>query len=333
MTDWQALWRLYPAMCRPVDPPLKLNQGFSSTSVWKYRGPSGDFVAKAHPADTMLPEKLRSIHQTLATWSDAGFGEVPTPIAGLDGNAVVSLGTQTWEIVSAISGSGHWAQSISSPQLARAVCELARLHRIASQCNRDNPPLRTPAVPQCVTNRLTRIEKYGDRFDSKLIPAVDQFADAGFSELAKLALARFNQDHRVCHQQLSALTTTVVQQQPCLRDVRPCDMFFEGERFTGFVDVAAIDVDFPLTDLTRLVGESSHDGLTWEAVLDDYRQVHPILDHEVSFLGPLARATQMISAVNWVWWVVVEGRWSCELPTATARLAELLGRPEVPFAS
>src|SRR5690606_3973788 len=86
--------------------------------------------------------------------------------------------------------------------------------------------------------------------------AVDAWL-AGFEVAAPLVAARLNQAVQI----LGHL-------QPSLRDIWRAHVLFEGNQVSGMVDLAALRLDHPATDIARLLASiAGDDTATWQAGL------------------------------------------------------------------
>jgi Ser/Thr protein kinase RdoA (MazF antagonist) len=97
--------------------------------------------------------------------------------------------------------------------------------------------------------------------------------------------------------------------QPCLRDCRPGHFLFTGGRVTGLVDFGAMEVDTPVVDLARLLGEwLPQDGDLRRAGLDAYLAARPIGREVDALLGLVERSSALLTGLNWLRWHLAEGR-------------------------
>lgn len=121
---------------------------------------------------------------------------------------------------------------------------------------------------------------------------------AGFEVAAPLVAARLNQAVQI----LGHL-------QPSLRDIWRAHVLFEGNQVSGMVDLAALRLDHPATDIARLLASiAGDDTATWQAGLAAYEQVRLLTSQDRQLLAAFDASGLLMTPWNWFRWVLLEHR-------------------------
>jgi homoserine kinase type II len=125
---------------------------------------------------------------------------------------------------------------------------------------------------------------------------------------------------------LAAATHCRVPLQVCLRDIWRPHVLFQGAAVTGIVDFGAMDVDSVAGDVARLLGSMAGGAEAWQIGLAAYESIRPLGDDERSLVGAYDRSGVLLSALNWLRWLLVEGRTFPDESAVHGRLEELTER-------
>lgn len=280
------------------------------------------WALKRWPADSS-PDRVDRIHRTLRIVREAGCDLVPELwdwSSGLNYERPKTRQTvagKHWEMMRWLPGTPIDPSSDPN-RIAAGAAAIARFHRsIAEQGSSWQPP---PAIDA----RLSRLAQLDDvvqklttRFHTKarldnLAETVQHAVLEGYQLLSlswpakRIELA--NRLRR--HQERPRCTQTV------LRDVHRGHVLFQQSRVTGLVDFDAIRVDTPWTDIARWAGDFLHhqqdEQKVWESVLAGYRRAWPSFEQGLGgpeeLLSDLHFANTWIGLVNWLDWIMLQGR-------------------------
>ncbi len=313
----------------PIDRPRMLEAGFSGMIGVRYRSAAGEWIVKGHLPEKVSPERLERVHRLGRYAALQGCLLLPRVLPLPSGATVCRHAGRIWELQAVVQGSGDWAGEPSREKVLAAIRGLARLHVAAGDFGTN----RAKAGPApCARVRLERLRSYR-QFAAQVPRSIfDKFSDRRFAGLASQVVDGFVQEEPMLRASLQEVAEIEVPIGPALRDVRPCDVFFLGDEVSGFVDPTAAELDFPLTDVVRLVAESWESGVSWTEALATYREAGPLPAEGERLLLPLERSSRWISMLNWVRWVMFEGRSEVSLDRATARLIRLWNRPPIPWS-
>jgi Ser/Thr protein kinase RdoA (MazF antagonist) len=311
LDDLRTVLDRYPAIARPSAPPEPLGNagGLSGSRLWRYRSGRGCLIARAWPEDGPPRLAIEQIHRWLVETSDLGF--VPVPLAALDGRTLQEHGGRLWEVAPCLDGKAAPIPP-STIALGAGFAALAAFHQ----------RLRTGRTLGPSPGLQRRLHE------------VETLLGGGFSTLGRAGSARPNDPcwgpaqrwlelaRRTAPRLLEPLrrsSARVVALQPCLRDVRPDHLLFQGDRLTGLVDFGAMAVESVAADLARLLTEwIGPDRVRRAEALKAYAAIRPLGEAETALIDAFDASAALLGAGHWVRWHFVEGR-SFDEPGAVER--------------
>ncbi len=115
--------------------------------------------------------------------------------------------------------------------------------------------------------------------------------------------------------------------QPCIRDVWHDHVLFTNERVTGLIDFGALRDDHIATDIARLLGSLVRDDQAgWVAGLSAYEQLRPLTPLDRQLVTVYDQSGVLLSAMNWLQWLFIDGRRFDDLSRVHGRCAEIATR-------
>lgn len=314
------LLALYPALARPLVPPTPLGNagGLSGARLWRFDSGLGPLVARAYPPDGPGPSALSRIHGWIARLADLDF--IPVPLATLDGRTLVMLDATCWEVAPWRPGAADPSRPPPRARLRAALAGLAAVHqRLAFGVSIAPSPglmARLAEAEGLLASELARFEalvrgRPGDPI--------------GAASLRWIALARDRLPRLVARLRREAPIAIPVQ--PVLRDVRPEHFLFEGDRLVGLVDLAAMGLDSPATDMARLLSEwLGTDRAALSEALDAYTAIRPLDPSEAARIGLFSESAAWLGPARWIRWHYAEGRHFDDPGAVRLGLDRALGR-------
>jgi homoserine kinase type II len=293
--------------------PLDNRGGFSGARLWRLMAGTGPLCLRA----TAPGEPARHLawrHRLMAVARSSGLSFVPGVLPTADGATWVEMAGRCWELMDWMPGRADYRVAPSRQRLRAAARALGLVH----DAWRPGGPQRSvcPAVRR-------RLDLLGDG----AVPEAE-----GPVALAPL-LERMRTVLCLWLPRLAGLLGPWQQRpfavQPCLRDVWHDHLLFEGDRLTGLVDYAAVDMDSVAADLARMLGsliEDDDDG--WQAALSAYREVRACTTEEEALARVLDRAGAVLGLVNWLRWLGPGQKGLDQPGPALARVEDLLRRVE-----
>jgi homoserine kinase type II len=291
----------YPAIARPSEPPEPLGNagGLSGCRLWRYPSGQGRLVARVWPVDGPPRGTIEQIHRWLLEAKDLGL--VPIPLAGLEGRTLQEHGGRLWEVAPWLEGKPAPIPP-SAIHLRTGLAALAAFHQRLHQ-------ERTLGQSLGLQSRLREIEALLGSGFTVLERSLSTFPVDPCATLAKrwLELSRRTAPRLI--EPLRWSSSCVVPLQPCLRDMRPEHLLFEGDRVTGLVDFGAMAIESVAADLARLLSEwLGPDRAARAEALEAYAAIRPLDESELALIEAFETSGALLGAGHWIRWHFIEGR-------------------------
>jgi homoserine kinase type II len=292
----------YPASVQPLSGPEPIGNagGASGARLWRLRSGGGTLVLRAWPDCGPGRETLGQIHAWLGEASVLGF--VPAPIRGLDGRTLQEVGGRLWELAPWMPGSPDPGRPPAPGRVRAGFAGLASLHQAWAHRRSVGP---SPGL----ADRVREMELLLRSGFAELDAATTRPGGGPEVDLARrwLALARSSAPRVLDHARRAAGRR--VPLQPCVRDVRPDHLLFEGDRLTGLVDFGAMAIDTVAADLARLMAEWLGDDRVRRAeALSAYEAIRPLDAGETSSIPVFEKTAALLGGGHWARWHFLEGR-------------------------
>jgi homoserine kinase type II len=301
MIDVFAVLANYPPDCRSTQiDALGAAGGMSGARFWRIASPRGQLVLRRWPSEFPPPDRLRFIHAVIRHAAARGCRFLPVPITTLGGQSFVGHAGYLWELAPWMPGAADFNVSPTAEKLSAAMQALAQFHAAMADFPADSAslPILAPA------RHLTRLRALTPAEVNGLSRAI---TDTTWPELAPLArqfiAALPNAISRaIAH--LEPLAEIALPTQPCLRDVWHDHILFTGDDVTGLIDLGAIDIDTPATDIARLLGSLATSNLdrlqTWNDGFAAYNTLCPLSSEETAATHALDFSSPILAGYNWI---------------------------------
>ena len=325
--DVAAVLAEYPRRLRPLRvEALASAGGFSGAALWRVAAPAGLFCLRRWPPEHPSPDRLTYIHAVLRHVGGCGLAIVPVPRLTSQGRTFVQRNGRLWELAPWLPGQADYRQDPRPERLAAALQALARFH-VAAACfpGLDAAPRPSPGLVERreFLDRLLRQEFAAIRL------AVGRQPASPLVERARRLIDLFPKLATPIQSEMEAAVRSPLPLVPCLRDIWHDHVLFTGERVTGLVDFGALRPESVAGDVARLVGSlAGDDAAGWIGGIQAYQQVRPLGPAELRSLPAFDHSTVLLSGMNWLRWLFVEGRRFEKVAWVMARLDETLGRVE-----
>ena len=164
------------------------------------------------------------------------------------------------------------------------------------------------------------------------LPKLDDALNRGgkpqeFVDAATQILAGFRRFHREIRSEIAQVATINSPLQPVIRDIHAEHVLFEGERVSGIVDFGAMNIDSIAVDISRLLGSLAIDDANARRnAICAYESVRPLEAGQIHLVGAFDRASVILSGMNWLRWILLQGRTFDYLSRVLARLRVTCGR-------
>jgi Ser/Thr protein kinase RdoA (MazF antagonist) len=204
----------------------------------------------------------------------------------------------------------------SHSQIVAAMQSLARVHA-ALAATPEEPPRGVDS--RGLTERITRARLLLEHPWRKLLNSELPATRAAESLVADLRRACGLFEAHDGEGMLKWLAAFVPAPLPCqvvLRDIWSDHVLFDHrqpDRIAGIVDLHAMGIDSPATDIGRLLGSwlpigGAVDARWWDAAMDAYETVRPLGDRERRLVPFLAATGIVFGLDNWFRWTLEENR-------------------------
>ncbi|HZZ29423.1 MAG TPA: phosphotransferase [Pirellulales bacterium] len=303
--------------------------GFSGSRIWQFSAQRGAVCLRRWPPEHPTATHLQWIHNVLAEAFKNGFPLAPCPVRTESGQTFVSFDGYLWQLepwLPGVADDDLAAQKVAPAKLEAALAVLAQFHA-AVAVDRSNFASESPAPG--IAKRLIRLNELQSAALKRLTTAIATQPHA-WPELAERAepfvkLFCVTAPHTL--ESLRRAAQWQVRIVPCIRDIHRRHVLFEGNRVTGIVDFGAMQPDNIAGDVARLLGSfAGCEQALWEIGLAAYQRLQPLTESEQKLIPLYDESGVLLSGINWLQWVFVDGRQFENRPGLLARFDAILGR-------
>lgn len=290
-------------------------EGLSSSQVWQVQLPSTALCLKAWPKTAITSQRLTELHQfqgELST-SHCFIAKIERT---MEGATFLKTQDHLWELSSWLPGAPVSASAVTLELGQAAIQAVAQMHATSQswKCQYGSSP--------AVTQRIEMLQRFQVR-TTELKLSVER-ADEPLRNLASQTLKHFHSSSVRVETELKRLTTPT-ELFWVLRDLHNEHVLFENGTVTGVIDFGASRMDEPLVDLVRLLGSFwPIDRNTRHEMLFEYVRLIDEVDirknpglllfgkqpqHQQALVERyklLDEASTLLSAMQWLQWLVVE---------------------------
>jgi Ser/Thr protein kinase RdoA (MazF antagonist) len=310
MADESACRRVlaaYAPDCQPVYiEPLASAGGFSGAHFWRIHAPRGVLCLRRWPREHPDRQQLEFIQAVLWHVHQEGFRIVPLPLETRSHAGYVCEAGQLWELAPWMPGVADYHQNPSPAKLRAAAEALAQFHQAAATFPLPHGRCKTAPGLQ---SRLERLAAWTDAKLARLSASVTDADWPEFAERAQRLLPLFRRAVEAVADTLRQAAPIQVPIEPCIRDIWHDHVLYVGERVSGLIDFGAMRADSVAADIARLLGSLCGDeGAAWLEGLNAYDSIRPLSSGEALLVTAYDRSNTLLSGMNWLEWVYLDGR-------------------------
>jgi hypothetical protein len=295
--------------------------GFSGACFWKLQQGDECWGIRRWPREHPTVSRLKWIHAVLKHSRGKGFLWLPEMRTSPAGESFTQNLGLLWECSCWMPGTAALGEDPSSQRIATAMEALARFHQSVEEFLPEQGRQSVPAVEsrevffrQLATGMLDQIQSS--------LPASDW---PDLNRRANQFVEMFSRLKGQLEQRFVSATGIRTRLFPCLRDIRQQHVLFVGDRVSSFIDFGAMRIDSVATDIARLLGSVSRSGEEkWSIGFQAYQAVCPLDDEELELVDTLELANRAMSGLQWLSWILLEGRQFEDRQGVISRLDELL---------
>lgn len=305
--DLHAVMAAFPRQLQPQSVEwLGSAGGFSGAQFWKLLTPAGLLCLRRWPPAHPSRSRLEYIHAVLKHVAASGFPALPTPMSDCGGQTYAEHGGHLWELTRWLPGRADYIAEPSRRKLASAMQTLATFHgRAASFGDGDQGPTRSPGLSE----RAEQLHDYLRRGSEAIAAGMACSAWPELDKLAQRILALFSAAAPRLLQAVERAAETLARLQPCIRDIRPEHVLFDGNVVSGIVNFGAMRSESVAADVARLLGGMVGDDADgWRSGIQSYQSIRPLDASEQRLVRIFDQTTVLLSGMNWLHWIYVEHR-------------------------
>ena len=311
----------YPDVAVRSVEPLQGAGGFSGATFWRIEAKDTQLCLRRWPQEHPTRVQLQAIHDVLDHVFENGFAKLPVPFRSQHGGTFVSAAGHLWELSRWLPGQADFHEQPTSGRLDAAMLALAQFHRSAGTLG-----LRAGSPPGIATRR-EQLERLSGAGTYEMHQAVGEMSWQEFQWRAAMILASFDKHASSVKPLLAMASRARVPRQPCIRDIWHDHMLFNGNEVSGIIDFGAMQTDHVACDIARLLGSLvGGDRERWQQGLAAYQSLRPLTAAELMLVDAYDQSTVLLSGMNWVQWIAVEGRIFEDLGRIQKRLDEIIVR-------
>ena len=302
-----------------------LATGFSGASLWQVATEGATLCLRRWPPGRLAPERLAWIQTVIKHVSASGFGLVSESVETVGGEGHVAFDGCLWELSRWLPGMADTSARPSNERISAAFAALAQFHELAQSLPRAEP------WPVAVSSGMTYRQSRWSRLVSTQWPirARQAMSAAPADEARMLAEQILDVATRLASAAVEplSLVSAATRLTPCLCDVWREHVLFFDDRVSGIVDYGAMRLESVAADIARLLGSLVGDDAEGRRhALAAYESVRGLTNIEVQFVEAFDRLNVLLSGLEWVDWLYIEGRRFENMASVTARLREILAR-------
>lgn len=344
--------------------------GFSGASFWKVYGKKGTFCLRRWARNYPTQERLQFIHAVQWHVRMEGFSGFPMPVETLEGTTYVQEDGFFWQLEPWLEGKADFRKSPNTNRLVSAMTSLAEFHNATKSFpvlkEKGTSPLLLEHEKTLLRWTDSRLAELEDRVRLYGVAGSELFQDVTFisglsdsdgpagttgwrignevtipckmsmktqSRLQNAALRilpRVRELRRPVLTQVVRVGNQSMRLQPCLYDIHLEHLFFERDRFTGFIDFGSLGNDNASVDIARMLSAlTGSQAKHWLTGLTAYQSVRPLRPEELLAVQVIRRSTVLSMAIRWIEYIFTQNnpvKCSTHLVRRLERLADILER-------
>jgi homoserine kinase type II len=304
--------------------PLGAAGGFSGARFWQIQEADACWGIRRWPPEHPPVSRLKWIHAVLEHARSHGFPWLPAIRTTSGGEPFIRESGFLWECSRWMPGTPALKQDPSPTRIATALEALAIFHQSLEDflTGQDQQARsRAPAIESRQAFYQSLVRGKQDEIRARL--GESDWAD--LNQRAGMIVERFRESTGLLEQRLVSAARCQVKLLPCLRDIWSEHVLFVDHEVSSFVDFGAMRIDSVAADIARLLGSVSNAGEEkWQAGLQAYQGVRRLDDEEQELAVALELANRTMSGMQWLNWILLEGRVFEDRQAVIRRLDELL---------
>lgn len=295
--------------------------GFSGARLWRVSDGSRQLCLRRWPVDHPDETRLRFIHAVME-FAGMQLEIVPRLQRTPAGDTAIRHGEHLWELTTWLPGEATYRAQPSPAKLFAAMQALASVHLAL-----EHFPTRMTgnSVSPGIAERRARLREL-----RALLPQIHRQLPSAAAELrlrGEAILSSFARHATEVDDQLATASSVCVPLQPCLRDIWHDHVLFVGDTTTGIIDFDAVRIETVAGDLARLITSLvGNDPAPRASALAAYETLRPLSIEERKLIEVFDASATLMSGMNWLVWILIDGRTFIDMQRIYARLDESLSQ-------
>lgn len=291
--------------------------GMSGAKLWRLHTAGGALCLRRWPEEHPTAAYLAWLARVLEHVRRSGCELLPRTIMAHDGRPAVHVGGRLWSLEQWLTGAADESRPMRPARVRAALAALAQLHLATAGFTEPEPQWDGFAVQARaaqgpspgIVRRRQQLAQLREQAAAQLKRTLATNIPAPWKAAAEAWLAVLPAAGAMVAAQLDEAARIEAPLQPCLRDVWRAHVLFDGDRVTGFVDLAAMRLDHPATDIARLLASiAADDAATWQMGLAAYEDMRPLTANDRQLLAAFDASAALMTPWSWFRWVLIEGR-------------------------
>lgn len=311
-----AAFKLLPAAIRNI---VRCEGGLSGGEAWKIETDQACYCLKLMPPDFSV-NRLLAAHHAANDRRQSGMKYLAAYLPAASGETYVQIHHELWELQTWMEGTPPEVPYMAAQKKAmfRAVAQFHALH--------ESPPRETDVSPGLKT-RIEKCEQWRLKLLKDQYPSLRRFGHPQWKPALEQFLDSFADNHVRLGSLLLSLEHEPYLLEDCIADPRPENFRFAGDQLTGLFDLGSMRWDNIALDVSRLASEVSENGdVDWQFAFQSMEPQRPVTPSEERLAIALDAANVVLTGLNWVQWLVVEGITFANVDHVSSRLAHLTAR-------
>jgi len=295
--------------------------GLSGAHTWRVDTDQSQFCLKLMPPDFSV-NRLLAAHHAAHQRRRKGMHYLAGYQATTAGQTYVESDGRLWELQTWMDGQPPTAPFTYPHQrgMFQAIAEFHTMH--------ESPPRETGPSPG-IRTRLNLLEKWQFAYSQAQFPSLQSFGHPQWNSALTQCLDSFVRYHTRLGPLLSSLEQETYPLEDCIADPRPDNFRFIGDQLTGLFDLGSMRWDNIALDVSRLASEVSENGeIDLDFAIAEVRNLRPLTPSEERLAVVLDAANVLLTGLNWVQWLVVDGITFANCNHVSYRLAHITTRLE-----
>ncbi|MHC2070920.1 phosphotransferase [Bremerella sp. T1] len=293
--------------------------GLSGSEAWKVVGSSACFCLKRMPAQFSV-KRIEAIHAAANSRRKLGMTLLAGFLSTADDTTWFEHADHLWELQTWMPGEPpFWPYP--GPQKQAMFHAIGQFHALHTT------PLKTSGLSPGIGTRKRLLEDWPSDRISEAQARISRFGHPQWEPMLSQFLDSFATYKTCLAETLTLVDRDSFELSDRIADPRPENFRFQGEKLTGLFDLGSMRWDNVALDVARLASEVAEEGqIDWPFAFEAMQKHRPLSPPEERLAIILDAANVLLTGLNWIQWLVVDGISFRNCDHVSARLAHIATR-------